>query len=230
MNTYKHYSFDLWMTLIRSNPSFKQERARFFFQNFNPKHKSLEEVSVIFRQVDALCNSINEKTGDNISSEEMHLMVISALDDHSCAFGAIDLRALYGEMEAIVFKHLPLVYSDETPLVLNRLQEAGNSTFSLLSNTAFIKGSTLREILKKIGLDGFFHFQLYSDETGMSKPNKQFFQLMVDNTAAVNTGIHPTEIIHVGDNEKADIEGARTVGIRSLLINSNNKSILSLLN
>ena len=64
----------------------------------------------------------------------------------------------------------------------------------------------------------------------MSKPNKKFFQLMVDTTAATNTGIRPAEIIHVGDNEKADIEGAHTVGIRSLLINSNNKSILSLLN
>jgi putative hydrolase of the HAD superfamily len=36
-------------------------------------------------------------------------------------------------------------------------------------------------------------------------------------------------IIHIGDNPKADIEGATAAGIKSLLVNSNNTSISSLL-
>jgi putative hydrolase of the HAD superfamily len=38
------------------------------------------------------------------------------------------------------------------------------------------------------------------------------------------------EIIHIGDNITADIEGGSIAGISTLLITSNDKSILSLFN
>ncbi|GLU52616.1 hypothetical protein Dfri01_20770 [Dyadobacter frigoris] len=79
-------------------------------------------------------------------------------------------------------------------------------------------------------MEEFFDFQLYSDETGMSKPNRRLFELMVEKIYkyAKVKNIDLNEIIHIGDNLKADIEGARSIGIRSLLINSNHTPILSL--
>ncbi|PSL47339.1 putative hydrolase of the HAD superfamily [Chitinophaga niastensis] len=232
MNTYKHYSFDLWLTLIKSNPSFKQERTKFFFDHFNQHHKSIEAIALIFRQVDVMCNAINEKTGNNIDAEEMYLMVISAINDDHHSFRDIDLEKLYQDMEALVFKHLPVIYDAGTVDVLSKIKQSSGSTISLLSNTAFIKGRTLRVVLEKLGLNRFFDFQLYSDETGMSKPNERLFRLMLDNITASRNDekINLTEIIHIGDNIKADIEGAKMIGINTLLINSNNQSILSLLN
>jgi putative hydrolase of the HAD superfamily len=41
--------------------------------------------------------------------------------------------------------------------------------------------------------------------------------------------INLNNIIHVGDNPHADVGGAQAIGINSMLINSNNKSILTLL-
>jgi putative hydrolase of the HAD superfamily len=228
MNSYKHYSFDLWLTLIKSHPSFKQERNRFFFDNFNYKKKTLEEITKIFRQVDLMCNAINEKTGNNLDAEEMYLMVISAINDHAVSFHDIDLTKLYDEMEQLVFKHLPVIYCGNTSAALSRLKEE-NNTISLLSNTAFIKGRTLREVLKRLEIHHLFDFQLYSDEVGMSKPNQELFQLMI-RTVTSGRNIHLKEIIHVGDNIKADIEGGSIAGISTLLINSNDKSILSLFN
>jgi putative hydrolase of the HAD superfamily len=231
MISYKHFSFDLWLTLIKSHPSFKQERNRFFFDNFNQKNKSLEEVTQIFRQVDLMCNAINEKTGNNLEAEEMYLMVISAMNDHTYTFHDIDLKALYNEMEQLVFKYMPVIYCSNTSDALSRLKE-GKNTLSLLSNTAFIKGSTLREVLKRLNIHDLFDFQLYSDEVGMSKPNQELFQLMI-RTVATNRKeemLNLKEIIHVGDNVKADIEGGSVAGISTLLINSNNKTILSLFN
>lgn len=228
MKGYKHYSFDLWLTLIKSHPSFKQERNRFFFDNFNHKNKSLEEITQIFRQVDLMCNAINEKTGNNLEAEEMYLMVISAMNDHAVSFHDIDLTKLYHEMEQLVFKHLPVIYCANTSAALSRLKEE-NYTISLLSNTAFIKGSTLREVLKRLEIHHLFDFQLYSDEVGMSKPNQELFQLMIK-TVTSSKDIHLKEIIHIGDNIKADIEGGSIAGISTLLINSNDKSILSLFN
>jgi putative hydrolase of the HAD superfamily len=230
MISYKHFSFDLWLTLIKSHPSFKQERNRFFFDNFNQKNKSLEEVTQIFRQVDLMCNAINEKTGNNLEAEEMYLMVISAMNDYTFAFHDIDLKALYQQMEQLVFKHLPLIYCNNTVHALTRLKQ-DNNTISLLSNTAFIKGSTLREVLKRLDIHDLFDFQLYSDEVGMSKPNQELFQLMIRTVASSREDVlNLKEIIHVGDNNRADIEGGSLAGISTLLINSNNNTILSLFN
>lgn len=232
MKVYKHYSFDLWMTLIKSNPAFKLERTKFFFDNFNHRNKTLEQVGIIFRQIDVMCNAINEKTGSNIDAEEMYLMVISAMNDYHYPLQEVNITALYAEMEKLVFKYAPVLYCQATPKVLQRLkQEAGGSSFSLLSNTAFIKGSTLRTVLKMVELDSFFDFQLYSDETGMSKPNQQLFRLMVK---TINDRrpepIGLKEIVHIGDNPTADCQGAEQAGISSILINSNNSTITNLLN
>lgn len=234
MNTYKHYSFDLWMTLIRSNPSFKREKAVFFYDNFNQSKKSIEEIAAIFRQVDLLCNAINEKTGKNIDAEEMYLMVISAINDYNHAFSGIDLVELYAEMENLFFTYRPRLYDEQTLKVLKQLKQPGDRSFSLLSNTAFIKGRTLRKVLTELEIDRFFDFQLYSDEEGLSKPNKELFKIMLGKVQTIRpeidmkTGLK--EIVHIGDNEKADWEGAKAAGISGLVINSNDKSILSLVN
>lgn len=232
MQTYKHYSFDLWMTLIKSNPAFKQERTLFFYNNFNGAGKNLEEVAAIFRQVDVMCNAINEKTGGNISSEEMYLMVITAINNYSNKFEAVDLPLLYNEMEQLLFKYLPVVYCNNTARVLEKIKQAEGVTVSLLSNTAFIKGRSLRQVLKRIGLDAFFDFQLYSDEEGISKPDKRLFEKMLREINIKRGGdiLHAKETVHIGDNMVADINGAKAAGINSILINSNNISITSLLN
>ncbi|MBS7564973.1 HAD family hydrolase [Mucilaginibacter sp. Bleaf8] len=230
MNKYQHYSFDLWLTLIRSNPAFKQERARFFHQNFNYRNKSLEEVTAVFRQVDVMCNTINEVTGKNIDADEMYLMVISMMNDGHVQLHDFDTDGLYDEMTHLLSKHLPVVYCDKTPKVLEHIKQNGGSTISILSNTGFIKGQTLRGILQQLHLDTYFDFQLYSDETGMSKPNKEFFKLMLINIPLTGGGIVPNRVIHIGDNPRADVGGAQSVGIQSLLINSNNVSIYSLIN
>lgn len=230
MPFYKHYSFDLWLTLIKSNPAFKIERAKYFYANFNSTKKSFEEVSMVFRQVDLMVNAINEKTGKNIDAEEMYLMVISIINNYSTDFGDIDVDELYEEMDLLVLKYLPELYCVDCINVLRRIKESGLSTISLLSNTGFIKGKTLRKILSALELDQFLDFQLYSDEVRLSKPNQQFFQLMLD-TIDKNKHIELNlkDIIHIGDNPLADIKGAEKIGINCLQINSNHLTISHLL-
>jgi putative hydrolase of the HAD superfamily len=231
MQLYKHYSFDLWLTLIKSNPNFKKERALFFHKNFNSKKKNIEEVEKIFRQVDIICNSINEKTGKNIDADEMYLMVIYLLNDSSDLFSDINLEWLYQEMENLVFNFLPIIYSDETPGIIERIKQTQKSTIGILSNTAFIKGQTLRKVLENLQIAQYFDFQLYSDEVGLSKPNQSFFDVMIQTATAkhAETSIKLNEIIHIGDNPKADIEGGLIAGVNVFQINSNNYTILNLL-
>lgn len=229
MTPYKHYSFDLWLTLIKSNPLFKIERTKIFHERFNPGMKSVDEVALTFRKIDLLANAINEKTGKNLDADEMYLMVIDMLSDFSNDFKEIDLEGLYNEMEELLFKYLPIIYSDETFSSLLHLKQNAVCTMNILSNTGFIGGRTLRKVLQQIGLNDFFDFQLYSDEERMSKPNSAFFKLMLHKVSELGTNCSLNDIIHIGDNAYADIEGAKLAGIHGLLINSNNASIHTLL-
>jgi putative hydrolase of the HAD superfamily len=228
---YHHYSFDLWLTLIKSNPEYKLERTRVFHRDFNPAGKSIEEVAKAFRTVDLMCNAINESTGKNIDADEMHLMVISLINDNLLNLYEIDTVKLHADMEALVLNHMPVIYSPVTIEVLDHLKQKGDCTMSLLSNTGFIKGATLKKILVELKMDQYFDFQLYSDEVGMSKPNPALFNLMLQHIKQVNPQKEITlnNIIHIGDNPKADVGGANAAGIKSLLINSNNQSIFTLI-
>lgn len=230
MAFYKHYSFDLWLTLIKSNPTYKQERVQYFYRNFNGKHKSVEEIAVIFRQVDLMVNAINEKAGKNVDADEMYLMIISMINDYDFNFRNVDLQVLDHDMEQIVFAHMPKLYCDDCINVLAKIKESGKSSTNILSNTGFIKGKTLKKVINHLGIGQYIDFQLYSDEVRMSKPSTGFFQLMLN---TIDRTKHPElqlkEIIHIGDNPHADVRGAEAMGIKSMLINSNNLSISNLL-
>ncbi|WP_316800758.1 HAD family hydrolase [Pedobacter frigidisoli] len=230
MAFYKHYSFDLWLTLIKSNPSFKHERSRYFFEKFNNKNKTIEEVSSIVRQVDLMVNAMNEKTGKNVDAEEMHLIVISMINDYSFSFSDINLEEIYTDIEALFFEFTPMLYCENCLPVLAKIQESQSSTVNILSNTGFIRGHTLRQVIQQLGIAPFIDFQIYSDEVRMSKPSKSFFQLMLNGICREkHPDLHLADVVHVGDNPVADVLGAKSIGINSILINSNNQSILTLL-
>ena len=110
MKRYKHYSFDLWLTLIKSNPEFKKQRALYFYKKYNTGNKPVGEVEAVFKRIDNLCNAVNEKTGKNIDAEEMYLMVISYLNDFEISFDNIDLIELYLEIEKIIFNYYIKLY------------------------------------------------------------------------------------------------------------------------
>ena len=164
---YKHYSFDLWLTLIKSNPLYKQERTTYFYNKFNTKDKHIDEIAVAFRKVDLMVNAINEKTGKNVDADEMCLMVIAMINDYAFPFNEIDLVQLDHEMEELALSHLPVLYGDECIDVLAEIKSTGLSSTNILSNTGFIKGKTLRKILNHLKLDQYLDFQLYSDEEGL---------------------------------------------------------------
>jgi len=52
-----------------------------------------------------MCNSINEKTGGNINSEEMYLMVLFDINGGSLLFENIDVEKLHLDMENLLFKN-----------------------------------------------------------------------------------------------------------------------------
>jgi putative hydrolase of the HAD superfamily len=131
MQNIKHYSFDLWLTLIKSNPIFKQERAKYFHKNFNSLNKTLEEVETIFRNIDLKCNEVNEITGKNIDADELYLMVIFYLNNSIKPFNNIDVNELYLEMEKLIFEFSPVLFSYETANCLDKIKQKDKTTLNI---------------------------------------------------------------------------------------------------
>lgn len=208
--SYKHYSFDLWLTLFRSHPQFKTKRANLFKEFFNIRN-SIEEVSTILRYYDVLCNQINETTGGNIDTYEIYLLILARLDvfpSHQ------ELGEFYLESEKIFFNYPPVLLNHFTTADFTQLRDGG-STLNVLSNTGFIKGRTIKKLLEEMGMLQYFDFLIFSDEVDLSKPNPAIFKLVREQ---VNPGIQDKEILHIGDNDVSDYQGALGVGFSAYLI------------
>ncbi len=221
----RHVSFDLWLTLIKSNPVFKQKRDELLKSYFQIPHP-VEAVTARIRMWDLRFNAINEASGKNIDADEMVLIILADLDVNVKAITSSMLEEYYRAMEELFFRHHPVLYEEKLIDYLTALTRQG-ITLSLLSNTGFIKGSTLKKLLDKLEIAPLLKFQIYSDEIMFSKPSKEAYRHVFDNIKQFNT-IEANAILHIGDNEHADFKGAQLQGMQSALINSNQVSLLNL--
>ena len=214
-SNYKHISFDLWLTLIRSNPNFKKRRD-VVFRDFFEIDASIEKVNEVIRYYDVFCNNLNEKTGLNIDTFEIYYLILNALNVSINKIEIAKLSLFYKESELLFMDNKPeLIFPNTSKLFSEMI--ANERTLSILSNTAFIKGETLRKLMAFYELDNYFSFQIYSDETGFSKPNFKMFDLVFEQVKRLKP-ITKKQIVHVGDNRIADFEGAVNFGFDAILI------------
>lgn len=225
MRRYKHYSFDLWLTLIRSNPMFKEQRDAMFFDLYNPTGIPLDKVRAIIAAHDVKSNKLAESTGIHVPAEHIVGNILTELSYVPINIDVISM--IVDSVQALFLKHPPMLYSVDTRAVLEQLYDEG-STFSILSNTGFIKGTTIRQFLAEINLDDIFADEFFSDELMLSKPNRRAFTHVYNTNPARRTHLLNGELVHVGDNPIAD--GASVLaGIPFFQINSNDKTIKDLL-
>ena len=68
-------------------------------------------------------------------------------------------------------------------------------------------------ICRQLGLEPYLDFVVTSEEVGSDKPEPPIFQAALE-----RAGVNASEAVHVGDQYKIDVEGARGVGISPILI------------
>jgi putative hydrolase of the HAD superfamily len=97
------------------------------------------------------------------------------------------------------------------PGTLELLQELRKAGFSL----GIISNFDLRlyEILKHVGILDLFEHVVVSSQVGADKPSPRIFEETLRRFR-----VEPTEILHVGDDAIADGEGARVLGIQTLIL------------
>jgi putative hydrolase of the HAD superfamily len=217
---YKHISFDLWLTLIKSNPDYKFKRSQllagFFDIPFDAHH-----INSIVKKHDVQFNRLTEITGRHIYQGHMWLIILSELGCNIEEIPQQRLQEFYQLQEKLFLENSPVLIDEESDKTLNKLTAQG-ITINLLSNTGFIEGRLLRTVLAGWGLDKYFSFQLYSDETGFSKPGAGAFESLFDHIQKINA-VNKSEVLHIGDNKAADIIGAESFGLSAALLLPNQK-------
>jgi putative hydrolase of the HAD superfamily len=209
-----HFSFDLWLTLIKSHPEFKTKRVELFTSFFNVD-KPIDEVAKTVKYYDDLCNTINEVTGGNIDTFEIYLMILNALNVDVKQLDNKKLDTFYQKSEELFLEYKPVVIFENIKEFLDQIKNQGK-TINILSNTGFIKGRTMRKFLIQEELDQYIDFHIYSDEINISKPNPLIFQEVKNNLKDQELPMH--RILHIGDNPVADYRGAKDFGFSAHLL------------
>ncbi|GGO78053.1 hydrolase [Marinobacterium nitratireducens] len=68
--------------------------------------------------------------------------------------------------------------------------------------------------VQRVGLGDYFDFQFNADGTGTEKPHPLMFEQALE-----KTGLRPEQVVHIGDNPVADIEGAHNAGYWTIWVN-----------
>ena len=106
------------------------------------------------------------------------------------------------------FKGVTFVLFDDVLSTLKTLKEQ-SFILGLLTNLA----QNVVPIYRSLGLEPYLDFVVSSGEVGVDKPAPRFFYAAME-----RAGVKASEAVHVGDQYKLDVVGARGVGITPILI------------
>lgn len=107
-----------------------------------------------------------------------------------------------------LYKGVTFALFDDVLPILKILKEQ-NFILGLLTNLT----QDINPICHKLGLEPYLNFVVSSGEVGFDKPAPRFFYVALEKAR-----IEPEEAVHVGDQYKLDVLGARGVGITPILI------------
>jgi len=213
LSKYKAVLFDVSGTLLRVEPSVGEVYAT-YARPFGFKGSG-KELNRLFHKEwinSGGIESLGKKSGEQAERDFWKSLVFQVFE-HS---GGLENFEHYFEIiyEAFARKDHWHVFDDVIDSgILEKLKNS-SITLGVVSNW----DSRLHTILKGTGLAEYFDFILASAEVGSAKPDKKIFI-----EAIRRSGVKPAEVCHIGDDLRADIRGANSVGIEAILIDRNRK-------
>ena len=215
----KHVSFDLWQTLIRPNPVFRVKRAEIIAGRYNLKNKTVAEIIQFIVEQDKLIERQNWTKDEKMPAIEMYKFVLQQMNAVSAESITEEAGFLLTASNKLFLEFPPEFLNPQIPDILYSLKNRG-LTLSIGSNTGFVEGTVLRNLLEKSGILHYFSFFIFSDEINSSKPSARFFRQLWKKSA-----FPKSQILHIGDNNLADYQGAFDFGLNALLITNPNYTI-----
>lgn len=204
MKDVKAIGFDLFNTLITADPKAVSDAVERLIRSLRKSGFDFndDDFKKTYRQ-SAL--DFIEKTKEDGKETHNRFWVSAALRDLGYPVTPDDKRiaaALEAYFSAF-FDYCRLIPG--TVDMLNKLR--GTYRLGLLSN--FTHAPAGRGLIIQLGLTPFFDVLLISGELGYRKPHAMVFQQLVR-----DFGVDSSQLLYVGDNIEADINGALLAGIR----------------
>lgn len=179
--------------------------------------KTLEKFNLKFKEEDfSYFNKVNDILWTKQKLGEINIKEVFIkrdylmdkyfnLDIEKGLFNDLFVKFLYDEIEMVDgIEDLLLYLSDKY-----KIFTASNGIYKMQENR-----------LKKSNLDKYFDEIFVSDKIGYEKPDKKFFQKIMDLTKFSND-----DLIMIGDSIKSDIIGAKNSKIKSIYFNKEDKKI-----
>lgn len=119
---------------------------------------------------------------------------------------SLDLARRVWQMAGSVPKDF-MPFDDSIP-ALSKLQAEGYR-LGVISNLR----SDMAQLCQRLGMAKYLDYFVNSAEVGVEKPNPEIFLAALEQAT-----VAPEETVHVGDQHRSDVLGARAVGINPVLI------------
>jgi HAD superfamily hydrolase (TIGR01509 family) len=102
--------------------------------------------------------------------------------------------------------------ADDAEQILEGLRDSGHR-LGLVSNVADADGG--RALLSRLGIDRYLDVVVFSGDVGWRKPDRRVFE-----TAIARLQLAPQDVVHVGDELRADVWGAGRCGLATVWVNA----------
>lgn len=209
-------SFDLWVTLIRSDPRFKPLRNESLRTAFAP-HMTPADFDATLREWDKNADALSEASGADYGFEDRLALMFDHLgidfDRNSQA-----MADAHTAQEKFTTQFHPLPYHPDVPALVAEL--ATHVPVAVTSNTGMLPGVLMRRLLVLAGFIDVFSHMTFSNEVNVCKPEPAIFKHTFNGLAAIVPDLTPDQVLHVGDNPNADIKGGTGFGMQAALVNT----------
>lgn len=137
------------------------------------------------------------------------------LDDiynaYSKLFHTSDVETERLKNEELKIEYTTLYVRRSAKYLFEQAKEAGKQI--IIISDMYLSSDFLDKVLKKNGYEGYQHLYV-SSETGVTKSSKLMYHQVLSDLAVQS--IKPGEVLHIGDNKRADVDAAISTGMRAL--------------
>ena len=208
MKNIKTITLDFWDTITKY--PFSEE---IFMERVEYAHNIFRQYKLTYERTIELMRSIYthfEEIWVNEHRTPTTAEMFKNLEKNSgVKFSEEHFNELVGYNENLV----PTKYFNIDTEIIETIKELSQKyKIILISDTGFEPGKALRKAISETGLKDIFKYEVFSDETGYSKPDKRAFKL-----ASKISETDLTDMVHIGDREEKDIKGAKAVGMKAIL-------------
>lgn len=211
-HTIKHYSFDFWNTIAFSNPKFKKERCEFIYNFFDRKFEK-QIINDAFSIIGKDYNSVINNGGQTSPINELYFKVFEFIGIEK----SYNMEKIKDGIFDLFLKYPPTI--SQAFLDFLEYNNYKNVSLSITSNTTFIPGYIIEKHLTLIKLIKKFDFCIFSDSEKVAKPNNEIFQNILGRLNMIKRLAN--NVIHIGDNFKADYLGAKNAGLSAFFLENN---------